>query len=76
MIGGVFLPLFIIGEFMKDIKVMFKGNKFPSGYAVDKEFMVGKKYLENLQADGRYDIEVMEMPKEAPKPKKKKTSKK
>tara|TARA_Y100000401_G_scaffold40697_2_gene30944 strand:- start:9 stop:239 length:231 start_codon:yes stop_codon:yes gene_type:complete len=76
MIGGVFLPLFIIGEFMKDIKVMFKGNKFPSGYAVDKEFMVGKKYLENLQADGRYDIEVMETPKEAPKPKKKKTSKK
>ena len=75
MIGGVFLPLFIIGEFMKDIKVMFKGNKFPSGYAVDKEFMVGKKYLENLQADGRYDIEVMETPKETVKAKTKAKSK-
>ena len=61
---------------MKDIKVMFKGNKFPSGYAVNKEFMVARKYLENLQADGRYDIEVMEMPKAAPKPKKKKAIKK
>ena len=60
---------------MKDIKVMFKGNKFPSGYAVNKEFMIGEKKLENLKADGRYDIEVMDMPKATPKPKKKKTSK-
>ena len=61
---------------MKDIKVMFKGNKFPSGYSVNKEFMIGEKKLENLKADGRYDIEVMDMPKATPKPKKKKTSKK
>ena len=60
---------------MKDIRVMFKGNKSPSGKKPHTEYWIGKKYLENLQADGRFDIEVLEKPipkpKVAPKPKKK-----
>ena len=61
---------------MKDIRVMFKGNKSPSGMNPHTEYWVGKKYLENLQADGRFDIEILEMPTVEPKPKKKKTIKK
>ncbi len=59
---------------MKDIKVIFKGNKHPSGYATDKEFWIGSKYLDNLQKTGKYDIEVLEKPK--PKPKAKPKAKK
>ena len=61
---------------MKDIRVMFKGNKSPSGKKPHTEYWIGKKYLENLQASGMFDIEILEMPKVKPKPKKKKTSKK
>ena len=60
----------------KDIKVVFRGNKSQSGKDRNIEFYIGEKKLENLKADGRYDIEVMDMPKATPKPKKKKTSKK
>ena len=61
---------------MKDIKVIFKGNKHPSGYDTNKEFMIGAKYLDNLQKTGRYDIEVVEKPKPKPKPKAKPKTKK
>tara|TARA_R110002020_G_C16262547_1_gene770595 strand:+ start:1203 stop:1391 length:189 start_codon:yes stop_codon:yes gene_type:complete len=52
----------------KDIKVIFKGNKTPSGYNSNTEYYIGKKYLSNLEKDGRFGIEVLEKPK----PKKKK----
>ena len=60
----------------KDIKVVFRGNKSPSGKNTNIEYYIGEKYLSNLEKDGRFDIEVLEMPKATPKPKKKKTSKK
>jgi hypothetical protein len=48
---------------MKDIKVIFKSNKVPSGCNSNTEYYIGAKKLENLQKDGRFDIEVLEMPK-------------
>ena len=62
---------------MKDIKVIFKSNKVPSGCNSNTEYYIGAKKLENLQKDGRFDIEVLERPspKETPKPKKKKSKK-
>jgi|TARA_R110002020_G_scaffold153164_2_gene332387 hypothetical protein len=48
---------------MKDIKVVFKSNKVPSGYNSNTEYYIGAKKLENLQNDGRFDIEVLEKPK-------------
>ena len=54
---------------MKDIKVIFRGNKVPSGNTLNVETYIGAKRLENLEKDGRFDIEVVEKP--APKPKKK-----
>ena len=65
---------------MKDIKVIFKSNKAPSGMNPHTEYMIGAKKLENLKADGRFDIEVLgeqaPKPKATPKPKKKSPSKK
>jgi len=61
---------------MKDIKVIFKSNKVPSGYNSNTEYYIGKKYLSNLEKDGRFEIEVLEEPKAEPKPKKKKESSK
>ena len=59
----------------KDIKVVFRGNKSPSGKDTNIEYYIGEKYLSNLEKDGRFDIEVLEKPtpkpKVAPKPKKK-----
>jgi len=48
---------------MKDIKVVFKSNKVPSGYNSNTEYYIGAKKLENLEKDGRFDIEVLEKPK-------------
>ena len=51
----------------KDIKVVFRGNKSPSGKNTNIEYYIGEKYLSNLEKDGRFDIEVLEKP--TPKPK-------
>ena len=59
---------------MKDIKVIFRGNKVPSGMTLNVEQYIGAKKLENLEKDGRFDIEIVEKAK--PQPKKKKTPKK
>ena len=56
---------------MKDIKVVFKGNKTPSGYNSNIEYFIGEKYLSNLQGDGRFDIEVLSKSKATPKKSKK-----
>ena len=54
---------------MKDIKVIFKSNKVPSGCNSNTEYYIGAKKLENLQKDGRFDIEILERPKALPKKK-------
>jgi hypothetical protein len=59
---------------MKDIKVIFRGNKVPSGMTLNVEQYVGAKKLENLEKDGSFEIEVIDKPKA--KPKKKKSTKK
>ena len=63
---------------MKDCKVIFRGNKVPSGMKLNVECFITAKKLENLEKDGRFDIEVIEKskPKPKPKPKKKKAPKK
>ena len=61
---------------MKDCKVIFRGNKVPSGMTLDVECFITAKKLDNLEKDGRFDIEVIEKSKPKPKPKKKKTPKK
>ena len=69
-------PCIQIGDFMKDIKFIFRGYKVPSGMNPHTEYMIGEPYLKNLKASGMFDIEVLEMPKDKPKTKKKKTAKK
>ena len=58
----------------KDIKVIFRGNKAPSGKTTNIEYMISAERKKLLDASGMFDIEVVDSPK--PKPKKKKSSKK
>tara|TARA_Y100000401_G_scaffold51006_1_gene39889 strand:- start:1429 stop:1632 length:204 start_codon:yes stop_codon:yes gene_type:complete len=61
---------------MKNQKVIFRGNKVPSGMTLDVECFITEKKLQNLQKDGRFDIEVLGSGKTAkPKAKPKKTKK-
>ena len=57
---------------MKDIKVIFRGYKVPSGKPLNVPVLIGKARLEQYKNDGRYDIEILDKPK----PKKKKAPKK
>ena len=62
---------------MKNIKVMFRGHKSPSGMDTEKEYMIGEARFKKLQADGRYimDYDIPAKPKKekkAPKVKKEK----
>ena len=52
----------------KDIKVIFHGNKSPSGKNNETEYMISSERLKQLKASKMFDIEVIEKPK--PKPKK------
>ena len=54
---------------MKDIKVIFKGHKSPSGMSTNIEYYIGEARLKLLEKSGMFDMEVVK-PK-APKPKKK-----
>ena len=56
----------------KDIKVIFRGNRSPSGKSNNVEYFIGKSRLEKLKKDGIFDIEVLEEPISTPKPKPKK----
>ena len=59
---------------MKDIKVIFKGNKSPSGKKNNTEYMVSGDKLSLLKKSNLFDIEVVEQakkPKSKPKSKKK-----
>ena len=58
----------------KDIKVIFHGNKAPSGKTTEIEYMTSSVRLNQWKASGMFDIEVVDKPK--PKPKKKASSKK
>jgi len=54
---------------MKDIKVIFRGQKSPSGMRTNIEYLVGEPRLDLWKKDGRFDMEI-EMPrKETPKKK-------
>jgi len=61
---------------MKDIKVKFKGVFAPSGKRTDVDYMVGKARLDQWKKYGKFDIEVLEEPKEKPKKEKAKKEKK
>ena len=50
----------------KDIKVIFRGNRSPSGKSNNVEYFIGKSRLEKLKKDGIFDIEVLEEPKSTP----------
>ena len=58
---------------MKDIKVIFRGNKSPSGMDTNKEYYIGAARLKLLEKADRYD---MELTKPKAKSKSKKKSKK
>ena len=60
----------------KDIKVIFKGNKSPSGKNTYTEYMIGEERLKSLKKSGMFDIEVMDKPAPPTAPTKKKTTKK
>ena len=59
---------------MKDIKVIFRGYKVPSGKPLNVPVMIGKARLEQYKIDGMYDMEILDKP--IAKPKKKKAPKK
>ena len=58
----------------KDIKVIFRGNKSPSGKNPNTEYMISAERKKLLESSKMFDIEVIDKPK--PKPKKKASPKK
>ena len=58
----------------KDIKVIFRGNKAPSGKTTNIEYMISAERKKLLESSKMFDIEIVDSPK--PKPKKKASSKK
>ena len=56
-----------------DIKVIYRGNKSPSGKNNNTEYMISSERLKQLEASKMFDIEIVEKPKAKTK---KKTSKK
>ena len=62
------------GATINGIKVIFRGNKVPSGKRLNVPVYLSSLELKNLEKDGRFEIEKVDQPK--PKPKKKKAPKK
>ena len=61
---------------MKNIKVIFRGTKAPSGKTTDVEYVIGKERLESLKKSGMFDMEIdSPKAKEVKKPSKKKVDK-
>ena len=52
----------------KDIKVIFRGTKAPSGKDTNIEYLIGQPRLDILKASNMFDMEI-EMPKASPKKK-------
>jgi formylmethanofuran dehydrogenase subunit E len=59
----------------KDIKVIYRGNKSPSGKNNNTEYMISSERLKQLEASKMFDIEVIDKPKAKPKKKTKKEKK-
>ena len=55
----------------KDIKVIFRGNKAPSGKNNNIEYMISAEIKKQLDSTKMFDIEILDKPK----PKKKATKK-
>ena len=60
----------------KDIKVIFRGNKAPSGKNNNTEYMISSGRLKQLEATKMFNIEMIDKPKPKPKPKAKPKAKK
>ena len=61
---------------MKDIKVIFRGTKAPSGKTTDTEYMIGEARLELLKKSDMFDMEIIKSESTKPKKKAKKETKK
>ena len=59
----------------KDIKVIYRGNKSPSGKNNNTEYMISSERLKQLEASKMFDIEIIDKPKAKPKKKTKKEKK-
>ena len=59
-----------------DIKVIFRGNKAPSGKNTNIEYMISAERKKQLDASKMFDIEVVDKPKVKPKKKSSKKGKK
>ena len=47
----------------KDIKVIFRGNKAPSGKNTNIEYMISAERKKQLDASKMFDIEILDKPK-------------
>ena len=60
----------------KDIKVIFRGNKAPSGKLTNIEYMISAERKKQLEASKMFDMEVVSKADAKPKKKKAKKEKK
>ena len=51
----------------KNIKVIFRGNKAPSGKNTNIEYMISAERKKLLESSKMFDIEVIDKPKPKPK---------
>ena len=56
----------------KDIKVIFRGNKAPSGKNTNIEYMISAERKKQLEASKMFDIEILDKPKKKTAKKEKK----
>ena len=56
----------------KDIKVIFRGNKAPSGKNTNIEYMISAERKKQLDAGKMFDIEILDKPKKKATKKEKK----
>ena len=47
----------------KDIKVIFRGNKSPSGKNTNTEYMISAERKKQLDSTKMFDIEILDKPK-------------
>ena len=60
----------------KDIRVIFRGNKAPSGKNTNIKYMISSERLKQLEASKMFNIELIDKPKAKPKMKPAKKGKK
>ena len=59
-----------------DVKVIFRGNKAPSGKNTNIEYMISSERKKQLDASKMFNIDVIDMPKAKPEKKSPKKEKK